>query len=41
MMVAETRMLMNGKVVVGAIAIFVTAIAIYEFLLVKGLAPNS
>ena len=32
---------MNGKLVVGAIALFVGAVAIYEFLLVRGLAPTT
>ena len=32
---------MNGKLVVGAIALFVSAVAIYEFLLLRGLAPSS
>ena len=41
MMVAEMNSGMNGKLVVGAIGLFVTAVAIYEFLLIRGLAPNT
>ena len=41
MMVAVEISAMNGKLVVGAIALFVTAVAIYEFLLLRGLAPST
>ena len=41
MMVVVGISSMNGKLVVGAIALFVSAVAIYEFLLLRGLAPSS
>ena len=41
MMVAAENSSMNGKLVVGAIGLLVGAVAIYEFLLLRGLAPSS
>ena len=41
MMVAVRISSMNGKLVVGAIGLLVSAVAVYEFLLLRGLTPST